>query len=287
MNYSCRFPHSNNTVTGDGVNSGGFLFNAPDTDYATNYVGRVDVNLNDKMKMFAVFHISRELSVQNPNEFAGDPISNPFIDRTYSFAIGHTWVIGNNMTNRVILGETVQKYAFPNSYNPDGSTFYEFSDGTGPAMASNLYLNPNSQARRIPIPVLGDDFSWNKGTHTWQWGGTFKDIKAWNENVADFNTLEVGMGGYVLALCGGGGQLCGTTAHPQPSLRPYNSGSASASLYYAPGTATAAETTLQNQAQYDYDNAFGFALGRLANDSSDFNYRTPGRLRPALPQLTG
>ncbi len=278
--YSCRFPHSNNTVTGDGVNSGGFLFNAPDDDYETNYVGRGDYNINDKMKMFAVFHIVRENSTQNANEFAGDPSSNPFVDRTYSFVIGHTWVIGNNKTNRLILGETVQKYAFPNAFNPMGDVFYEFSDGTGPAMASNLYLNPNSQARRVPIPVLGDDFSWSKGTHTWQFGGTFKNIKAWNQNVADFNTLEVGMGGYVLALCGGGGATCGGN----PSMRPYNPGNASQSLYVAPGTATAAESTLQNQAAYDYDNAFGFALGRIANDSSDFNYTASGT---ALNQLTG
>ena len=282
--YSCRFPHSNNTVTGDGVNSGGFLFNAPDGDYETNYVGRVDVNLNDKMKMFARFTIVRENAVINPNEFAGDPMSNPQIDRTYSFVIGHTWIIGNNITNRVILGDTVQKLAFPNAFNPMGDVFYEFSDGTGAAMASNLYLNPNSQARRIPIPVLNDDFSWSKGTHTWQFGGYFKDIKAWNQNVADFNTLEVGMGGYDLALCGGGGTLCGTTANPQPSLRPYSAGNGPASLYYAPANATAAETTLQNQADYDYDNAFGFALGRIANDSSDFNYSAAGT---PLQQLTG
>ena len=282
--YSCRFPHSNNTVTGDGVNSGGYLFNAPDDDYETNYVGRVDVNLNDKMKMFAVFHIVRENSTQNPNEFAGDPSSNPFVDRTYSFVVGHTWVIGNNKTNRLILGDTVQKYAFPNAFNPMGDVFYEFSDGTGPAMASNLYLNPNSQARRIPIPVLGDDFSWSKGTHTWQFGGTFKDIKAWNQNIADFNTLEVGMGGYVLALCGGGGQTCNSDPSIYQTLRPYNAANASQSLYYAPANASAAESTLQNQAFYDYDNAFGFALGRIANDSSDFNYTAAGT---PLNQLTG
>ncbi len=282
--YSCRFPHSNNTATGDGVNSGGFLFNAPDTDYATNYVGRVDVNLNDKMKMDAIFHISRETSVENPNEFAGDPISNPFIDRTYSFSIGHTWIIGNNKTNRVVLGETVQKYAFPNDFNPMGDVFYEFSDGTGPAMASNLYLNPNSQARRIPIPVLKDDFSWSKGTHTWQFGGYFKNIKAWNQNVADFNTLEVGMGGYVLALCGGGGQTCNADPSIYQTLRPYNAGNASQSLYVAPSDATPAEAKLQNQAFYDYDNAFGFSLGRIANDSSDFNYTADGT---PLNQLTG
>ena len=148
----------------------------------------MDYNLNQHMNLWGRFTIVRENAVQNPNEFAGDPATNPFIDRTYSFVIGHNWVIGANKTNRVYFGETVQKYSFPNSYNPDGSTFLTFSDGTGPALASSLYLNPNAQARRVPIPVIGDDFSWTKGSHTWQFGGTFKDIKAHITNVADYNT---------------------------------------------------------------------------------------------------
>lgn len=284
VSYTCRFPHSNNTVTGDLVNSGGYLFNAPDDDYETNYVGKVDYNISQSMKMFAVFHIVRENSVENPNEFAGDPPTNPFIDRTYSFAIGHTWVIGSNKTNQVTFGEVVQKYAFPNSYNPQGNVAYEFSDGTGPAIVSNDYLQPASQARRVPIPVLGDDFTWTKGNHTWQFGGTFKDILAHNTTIADFNEVEVGLGGYVLSLCGGGGTTCGTTSSPLPSLRPYSSTDATKSLYFAPGTATAAESSLQNLADYDYDQAYGFILGRIANDDSDFNYNAAGE---ALPQLTG
>jgi hypothetical protein len=261
--FNARFPHSNNTETGDLVNSGGYSFNAPNDDYETNYVTRMDYNLNSHMNLWGRFTIARENSVENPNEFGGDPVTNPFIDRTYSAVIGHNWVIGANKTNRVFAGEVVQKYSFPNSFNPDGSTFLTFSDGTGPALASSLYLNPNAQARRIPIPVVGDDFSWTKGSHTWQFGGTFKDIKAHNTNVADYNTTEVGPGGYTLSLCGPTPGDCGTG---NPSLRPANIGTT--------GTSPA----------YDYDQAFTFLLGRIAEISSDFNYNTQGTV---LPQLTG
>ena len=111
--FTGRYPHSNNQATGDGVNSGGFSFNAPDDDYATNYVGRVDYNLNQRMNIYGRFTISRENSVENPNEFAGDPITNPFIDRTYAFVLGHNWVIGANKTNRIYGGETVQNTPSP------------------------------------------------------------------------------------------------------------------------------------------------------------------------------
>lgn len=260
--FTGRFPHSNNAATGDGVNSGGYAFAAPNNDFETNYVARMDYNINDTMKIFGRFTISRENAVNAPNEFAGDPETDPFVDRSYAFVIGHNWVIGANKTNRVFLGEVVQKFSFPNTYNPDGSTFFTFSDGTGPALASSLYLNPNAQARRVPIPVIGDDFSWTKGRHTMQFGGTFKDILAHTTNVADYNTTEIGPGGFTLALCGPTPGDCGKG---NPSLRPANLGAS-------------------NEAVYDYDQAFTFILGRIAEVSSDFNYNAAGS---ALPQLTG
>ena len=45
----------------------------------------MDWNLNANMKMFARFTISHENTTENVNEFAGDPPSNPFLDRTYAF----------------------------------------------------------------------------------------------------------------------------------------------------------------------------------------------------------
>ena len=258
-----RFPHSNNNVTGDGVNTGGFAFNAPNNDDETNYVGRIDYNLNENMKIFGRFTIARENAVETPNQFDGDPPTSPFIDRTYAAVVGHTWVIGNNKTNRVFLGETVQKYSFPNEFNPDGSTFFTFGDGAdgdGQGVESSLYQNPGLQARRVPIPMIGDDFTWTRGSHTWQFGGTFKDILAHDQTTADYNTTEIGLGGQTLGLCGPAAGACGTG---NPSLRP-------------------ADIDTTNEPVWDQP--FAFMLGRVANVQSDFNYNAQGT---ALKQLTG
>ena len=126
----------------------------------------MDWNLNANMKMFGRFTISHENATENLNQFAGDPPSNPFIDRTYAFVVGHTWVIGANKTNQFFIGETVQNFSFPNTYNPAGANWLTFGDGTQASLTSTLYLNPNAQSRRIPIPVIGDDFTWSKGNHT-------------------------------------------------------------------------------------------------------------------------
>jgi Carboxypeptidase regulatory-like domain len=249
-----RFPHSN-ASGGDGVNSGGYTFNAPNDDYETNYVGRGDYTINDSMKVFARFTISRENAVEAPNEFGGDPVTDPEIDRSYAFVLGHTWVIGSTKTNRVILGETVQKLNFPNdynpknAYNPDGSTFYTFGTGIGQALASSLYLQPSFQARRIPVPVLRDDFTWIKGSHSWQFGGSFKDILSHTTNAADYNTTYLGLGGLNTAL--------------SPSVEP---------------------SDIDPQNTFTFDQGYTFLLGRIGQVLSDYNYNLKGQ---SLPQLSG
>jgi hypothetical protein len=252
---NARFPVSN-AAGGDGVNSGALSFNSPNNDYETNYVGRGDWNINDKMKAFARFTIARENAVSAPNEFPGDPVTDPSIDRSYAFVIGHDWVIGSNKTNRIILGENVQKLAFPNNYNPTnaynpapGSTFYTFGSGTGAALASSLYLQPNFSARRIPIPILRDDFNWTRGNHNWQLGGSFKDILAHTTNAIDYNTTYLGLGGDNTAL----------SADVEPKdIDPSNT--------------------------FSFDQGFTFLLGRIGQVLSDYNYNASGT---ALRQLSG
>jgi hypothetical protein len=261
--FTSRFPHSNNSVTGDGINTGGYAFNAPNDDYETNYVARIDYNLTQTMKIFGRLTIARENAVETPNQFAGDPATSPLIDRTYAFVIGHNWVIGSSKSNRIFAGETVQKYSFPNNYHPDGSTFFTFGDGAdgdGQGISSSLYQQPNTQARRVPIPEIGDDFTWTKGSHTWQVGGTFKDILAHDTNVADYNTTEIGLGGQTLGLCGPSAGACGTG---NPSLRP---------------------SDIDPNNPFAWDQTFAFMLGRVGNVQSDYNFNAAGT---ALPQLTG
>ena len=255
-----RFPAPNQSTGGDGLNSLGYTFNAPNNDNETNYVARGDYTINDKMKLFAKFTIAREDAVYAPNEFPGDPVTSPIIDRSYNFVVGHNWVIGQNMINRFYVGEVVQKLSFPINYNPTGTTAFTFGDGADQALASNPFIWPNSQARRVPIEQLGDDFSLTKGTHTWQFGGSVKDILAHDTDVADFNTTEIGLGGQTFSLCGPNPGDCGTG---NPSLRPGD---------------------LSLSHKFTWDEPFAFLLARIGSVSSDYNYDAHGN---ALKQLTG
>jgi hypothetical protein len=276
---AARFPHANNTNSGDGVNSGGYAFNAPDGENATNYVGKVDINLSQKMKIFAKFSFVRADGVNSPNQFMNDPSTNNLSDRSYSFVVGHTWLISPTKTNRVSLGEAVQKLSAmtvwnpsSSSWNPNGTTYYTFADGTGPALASSMYLAPGGTAQRVPVPVLRDDFTWLKGTHTYSFGGSFKDLLIHTTSVTDYNTTELGMGGNVLALCGPTPGDCTTKTNgvsPSATMRP-----------------SSIQTTGSegNLAEYDWDQVFGFMLARVGEVSAVFNYDKNGN---SLKQLSG
>ncbi len=204
----------------------------------------------------------REEAVEAPNAWPGDPETSPFVDRSYTWVIGHNWVIGANKTNRVWLGETVEKFSFPNNYAPMGSTAFTFSDGADQSMTSDLYTWPAASARRIPVPVLGDDFSLVSGSHTWQWGGTFKDILAHTTNVTDYNMAQIGLGGQVLGLCGPAAGECDPN-NPNESLRP---------------------SDIDTSQELLWDESLAYTLGRIGNVQSTYNYDKTGN---ALKQMTG
>jgi hypothetical protein len=246
-----RFPHANDVTGGDGVNTGAFRFNAPNDSFETNYVGRLDYNLTSKIKLFARANVIRQNAVQFPVEFPGDPETNPFIDRSYAYVGGITWALGANKFNNFYYGQTVADPSFPNTYNPQGLNPLSFT-GVNVTFLSNTFFSPaNSQGRHVPIPVIGDDFTWVKGNHSMAFGGTFKYITSQSNTKLDYNTYAIGLGGNVNGL----------TA----SLRP---------------AAIRGGTT----APLIYDNAFAFALGRVGAISSNFNYDNQGN---PLPQGTG
>jgi hypothetical protein len=250
-----RYPHANDLSGGDGINTGNFHFNAPDPDFLTSYVGRFDYNLNSSMKVFGRFTIARENATESSVQFPGDPVTSPFVDRSYAWVVGHTWTIGQNKVNQAFYGTTVSDYSFLNSYNPQGLNILGFSNGiTDPI--SDPYSSPvNAQARRIPIPVIGDDFTWQKGSHSLDFGGTFKYITSYSITKLDYNQVTLGLGGNLQNL--------------NSSLEPAD--------LLSGGTDGATAETL-------FDSNFALALGRVASISSGYNYNSAGA---AIPQGTG
>lgn len=251
-----RYPHANDLTSGDGVNTGGFRFNAPVSRSANDYVARVDYTLSDKMKLFGRMSILRDaggddVNFSAPFQFPGDPITHSIVDHSYAYVVGHTWTISPTKVNQFFYGETRSDLNFPATFNPLGTTYYATF---GPI--SNPFAEQDSQHRIVPVPVFRDDFTYLHGKHNFQMGGTFKPIRTRSTQVRDFNFITFGLGGNLASL-----------AQPGDPLRPSNifrdSNDVSVGLW---------------------DSALTFALGRFGAINSNFNN---GRDLNPLPQGTG
>ena len=101
------------------------------------------------------------------------------------------------------------------------------------------------------MPVIRDDFSWNKGRHVISFGGTFKYLNPTDYTILDYNSPTVGLGGDLSGL--------------DPSNRP-------------------SDISTDDSDQADYDAVFAMILGRIQSVGATFNYDAGGNL---LPQGTG
>jgi hypothetical protein len=254
-----RYPEANDLSRGDGVNTAGYRFTYPTPDNRITYVGRVDYNLTPTQKIFGRFTITRRNAIESAPEFKTDPVTHPFIDRSYGYVVSHVWNIGSTKVNQFYYGDNISKFSFPDLYNPTGANQYSFSGLSGP------YTAFDGQQRRVPIPVVRDDFNWQRGAHSLTMGGSFKFIKTNSNLINNFNFVGAGLQGQAL-----GGGLCGPTPgdcdslHPSESLRP--------SDIYQGGSHVALN---------DYDNLFATGLGVIGTISTNFNYNNAGAALPA------
>ncbi len=247
--FQSRYPIANDLSGGYGdlVNTAGYRFNAPFPYTENDFVQRIDFNLNDKMKIFGRGTVDRENATESAIQFPGDPVTYPFYDRSTAWVVGHTWTINDHMLNQASYGETLEDFSFNVTYNPQGANQYGFSGlpSSGPYGGGN-----NSQARTFPVPMVRDDFSWEKGKHSFTFGGTFKWKTPDGFAAENFNFPSVGVAGntYLTAL--------------SPAQRP--SDLDPDSQYY---------TTI-------YDSLYSTALGVVPVVNSNFSYNNKGQVQP-------
>jgi hypothetical protein len=259
--FSSRYPHANDLsgAAGDLINTAGYRFNAPFPYKEDDYVQRVDFTINQRMKLYGKGSFTRTNGTESAIWFPGDPETYPFLDQSYTYVVGHTWNISNNKVNQASYGEVFENYNFPNTYNPDGANqFNTFGgNGTGGAIISGPYGSAiNAQGRTYPIPVIRDDFTWDRGGHDFRFGGTFKWPKPGGYTILNYNTPTIGLGGYTAGL--------------DASLRPADICPSSSTVCgSAPGL---------------YDGAFALALAPYTAVSSTFNYNAQGS---PFPQGSG
>jgi hypothetical protein len=240
-----RYPQANDLTAGNGINTGGFRFNAPSRRADNTYTTRIDWNATENQKIFGRFNIARRVQTDTVNtvaqQFPGDPETGQIISRDYTYAVGHTWTINTNLVNQAIVGVARSGLLFPANFAPAFPNSFTF--GTTALGIAAPYASISSQDRFVLVPTIRDDLTWTKGSHTMQFGGVFKPIDSKSGIINDFNFPTIGLGGNTSTL--------------NASLRPTTIGT---------GTTRTG----------NYDAAFAFLLGRYAQVATNFSYDPNG-----------
>jgi hypothetical protein len=254
--FKDRFPSANDSTVGDGINTGGFRFNAPSHRTDNTFTNRIDWVPNDKHRVFGRFNIARRHQTDTVNtvaqQFPQDPESGLIIVRDYSWAVGDTWTIKENLVNQAVVGVSRSGLLFPAPFTPSFPNVFGTPSATGGTWNLGLstpFSDISSQNRFVKTPTLRDDLTWTKGNHTIQFGGSVKPIDSVSGLTNDFNFVTLGLGGLTTSLGG------------DPSLRPPNLGTG-------------------NVRTRNYDNAFTFLLGRIADVSTNFVNDKSGTAQP-------
>ena len=241
-----RYPKANDLTGGNGINTGLFRFNAPVVVGNNTYTSRIDGNINENQRAFGRLSLTRNSQTNGLELFPGDGDSQVLNDKSYQFVVGHSWVINPSLTNQATVGVSRQLWDFPvapSAAYPNSFTF---------AVIQSPFASISYQDRDVIVPTFRDDVTWIKGSHTFQFGASYKPIQQNTTLINDFNFPSVGLGGGLTTL-----NVPAGTA----SLRPGNLGTSS--------TATT-----------NFDAAFTFALGRLASLQTRYVYDTSGKPQP-------
>ena len=160
-----RYP-ANDTSVGDGINTGGYRFNAPTTDRENTHIVRLDYNINGHQSLFLRGNYQYDNSQQT--SYFPDTLPTSAWYHPFGFVIGHNWTISSNKINNFRYGLTRQ-------------AFTNFGDSNANAISFRFVYQPSFFARTLsrvtPVQNITDDFTVIEGNHTIQIGGNVRIIR--------------------------------------------------------------------------------------------------------------
>ncbi|MDM7922171.1 MAG: TonB-dependent receptor, partial [Pyrinomonadaceae bacterium] len=168
---------ANNTIFGDGVNIGGYRFNAPTTVKENTHITRFDYNINDSQQLFFRGNYQWD-NTAGISAFPGTPATSSW-SHPLGFVVGHNWTISSNKINNFRYGFTRQAFSTQ-------------GDSSAPAISFRFVYSPLLFARTLsrvtPTTNITDDFTWIKGNHTVQFGGNVRIVR--NQRVSYANAYD-------------------------------------------------------------------------------------------------
>ena len=167
-----------NATGGDGYNTSGFTWSAPNPTNLNTVLTKLDYVLNGKNRLFVRGNLQDDKTLSPPlyptsgpaGEFAtvAQLPADTHSDGTKGFAGGETWIISNSLINNVRFGYTRQSY----SDQGPGKAAY-----TTPSAIGLPFSTARTEIISVPVYNLIDDITWTHKSHNFQFGVNYRIVK--------------------------------------------------------------------------------------------------------------
>ena len=162
-----RYP-ANTTQAGDGINTGGYRWNAPLPVKLNTHTARFDWAVTGDQKHTISVRGNYQQDIFGAAPLFPDTPGTDQWSHPLGLAASHTWLIKSNLTNRFSYGLT--RLAFSNQ-GDSGENAITFRDIFSPVNFSRTFSRVN------PTHNFTDDLTWTKGSHTLQFGTNIRLIR--------------------------------------------------------------------------------------------------------------
>jgi len=247
---AAKYP-ANNFRLGDGLNTGGFQFNASVPADLRAHVVRLDYNITKDGKHIAYFRANYQQDVTGGAPAFPDTLPTQSWSHPYGVVGNYTWTISNNKVNNFRYGLTREAFTNSGDSNVNAITFRS-------VFSSDLFAR--SFSRTTPTQNITDDFSWIKGNHTLGFGTNLRIVRNNRENFA--NSFDNGITNQ--SFYSGSGNVL---------TNPIN-----ANLAHLTGLplGTAIDSSFVTSTRH----AFAALIGRLSQYTANFNFNVDGTPLP-------
>ena len=167
LKYLASEPTTTSTIGGDGgLNSGEIFFASPAPRTLNTSILKIDYNMSAKNHFFARGNLQKDTSAGDEN-FPGQPAATFYDDNTKGMSFGRTWIPTVHIVNDARYGYIRQGWQ---------------SGGIAPGAWVDIYglTQPTAQTGttqlHVPVNNITDTLTWNKGTHTFAFGGNWRSI---------------------------------------------------------------------------------------------------------------
>jgi hypothetical protein len=243
---------SNNTDVGDGVNTGGFRFNAPLPVKLTAHVVRLDYNVTSDSKHIMFFRGNYQQDVTGGAPAFPDTTPTNTWSHPVGFVIGHTWTISERKINNLKFGMTREAFTNQGDSADNAITFRS-------VLSTALFTRGFS--RRTPVENITDDFTWIRGSHTFGLGTNVRIVR--NKSVNFSTAYDNGITNQSF-YASSGAVLSNPINAWLPTL-----------------TGLPAGTTIASSSSTNTRHAFAALLGRMSQYTANFNFGVDGKPLPA------